>query len=103
MRGELIEARRVYSIVGAFFEVYNYYGFGLAESVYSGAMAHELRMRGHAVKREMRLTVRYKGHFAAYQRIDMVVDSKIIVEIKATERLAPAATAQLISYLRATP
>ena len=47
MRGELLEAERVHSIVGGFFAVYNYYGYGLSERVYSGALEHELRDRGH--------------------------------------------------------
>ena len=38
MRGELLEAKRVYAIVGAFYTVYNYYGYGLSESVYVGAL-----------------------------------------------------------------
>lgn len=93
----------MYSIVGAFFEVYNYYGYGLAESVYAGAMAHELRARGHSAERELGVVVRYKGVGVARQRLDMVIDLRVIVEIKATEHLSPAASAQVISYLRATP
>ena len=46
MRGELLEAHRVYSIVGAFYTVYNYYGYGLSESVYAGALECELIDRG---------------------------------------------------------
>ena len=42
MRGELLEAERVHSIVGAFFTVYNYYGYGLGEAIYAGALEYEL-------------------------------------------------------------
>ena len=52
MLGEL-EAERVHSIVGAFFTVYNYYGYGLGESIYAGALEYELRDRGHQVAREV--------------------------------------------------
>jgi GxxExxY protein len=102
MRPHLIEGARVHSIVGAFFAVYNYFGYGLAEAVYAGGLECELGDRGHHVAREYVVDVRYKGRHAAWQRLDMVVDSKIIVEINATEKAPPFAARQLLSYLRAT-
>jgi GxxExxY protein len=83
MRGELLEAERVHSIVGGFFAVYNYYGYGLSERVYAGALEHELRDRGHEVIRELVVDVRYKGRHVAGQRFDMVVDDRVVVENKA--------------------
>ena len=103
MRGELLEAERVHSIVAAFFTVYNYFGGGgLSEGAYTGALEHELVLRGHKVDREVMVPVYYKGRLVARQRLDMVVDNRVIVEAKATERLPPSAGPQLISYLRAT-
>jgi GxxExxY protein len=102
MQGELLEAELVRSIVGGFFDVYNYFGYGLSERVYSGALAHELRERGHIVVRELLVNIRYKGRHAAAQRLDMVIDDKIIVENKAVEKLCLADRTQLINYLRAT-
>ena len=103
MRGELLEAERVHSIVAAFFTVYNYFGGGgLCEAAYSGALEYELTLRGHKVDREVMVAVYYKGKLVARQRLDMVVDDRVIVESKATERLAPSAGPQLIGYLRAT-
>jgi len=102
MKGELLEAERVHSIVGAFFDVYNYYGYGLSEAIYAGALNHELNDRGHDVVRELLVAVDYRGRHVGWQRIDMVVDNAVVVENKATERLSPAARPQLISYLRAT-
>ena len=96
MRGELLEAERVHSIVGGFFAVYNYYGYGLSERVYAGALEHELRDRGHEVIRELVVDVQYKGRHVAGQRLDMVVENK------AAEKLSRADRMQLISYLRAT-
>jgi len=98
----LLEADRAGSIIGAFYAVYNYYGPGLAESVYSGALEEELLGRGHQVVRELLVSVQYHGRHAAYQRLDFVVDDKVVVELKATERLSRFAEQQLISYLRAT-
>lgn len=102
MRGELLEAERVHSIVGAFYAVYNYYGYGFSETVYAGALELELRDRGHDVVRELAVAVSYKGWHVAWQRLDMVVDDRVIIENKATELLSPAARPQLINYLRAT-
>jgi len=98
----LLEADRVGSIIGAFYAVYNYYGPGLAESVYSGALEEELLDRKHTVVRELLVSVEYRARHVAYQRLDVVVDNRIVVELKATEKLAPYAERQLISYLRAT-
>ena len=103
MRGELLEAERVHSIVSAFFVVYNYFGSGgLCEAAYAGALEYELTMCGHTVARELGVPVYYKERLVARQRLDMVVDDRVIVESKATERLSPSAGPQLIGYLRAT-
>ena|SRR5215831_12161150 len=102
MRRDLIEADRVKSIAGGFYDVYNYFGYGLSESIYTGALELELRERGHEVARELRVPVTYKGRRVAWQRLDLVVDGKVIVESKVTEKLAPAARSQIVSYLRAS-
>jgi GxxExxY protein len=100
---ELLEADRVHSIVSAFFEVYNYFGGGgMCEAAYVGALAHELTLRGHKVEREVKAYIFYKGKLVARQRLDMVVDDRVVVESKATEKLAESAGPQLIGYLRAT-
>src|SRR4051794_20027894 len=87
------------SIIGAFYAVYNYYGYGLAESVYAGALEIELLDRGHTVVRELAVAVMYKGRHVAWQRLDTVVDDRVILEIKATEVLPRFAGRQLINYL----
>jgi len=102
MKSELLEAERVSSIVGGFFAVYKYYGYWLSERVYAGALAHELYDRGHLLVRELVVDIEHKGRYVAKQRLDMVIDDRIIVENKAAERLMEADRRQLISYLRAT-
>lgn len=102
MLGELLEAERVHSIVGAFFVVFNYFGGGgMCEGAYTGAQ-HELTLRGHKVDRELIVPVYYKGEIVARQRLDMVVDDRVIVECKPTEHVPPSAGPQLVGYLRAT-
>jgi GxxExxY protein len=103
MRGELLEAERVHSIVAAFFTVYNYFGGGgLCEAAYTGALEYELTLRGHKVDREVSVPVYYEGRLVARQRLDMLVDDRVIVESKATEGLSPTASPQLLGYLRVT-
>ena len=72
------------------------------QNSYIGALEYELTLRGHMIDREVSVPVYYKGKLVARQRLDMVVDDRVIVECKATERLPACAGAQLIGYLRAT-
>lgn len=90
------------AIIGAFFEVYNTLGYGFLESVYVEAMARELRRLGHRVDREVIVHIWYKGEVIARQRVDMIVDGKVIVEVKAGLALHSTAPRQLFNYLRAT-
>ena len=90
------------AIIGAFFETYDVLGAWFAEHLYAAALERELRARGHRVSREVAVTVTYKGEPLGQQRLDMVVDDLVIVEIKATERLHPRALQQLYGYLRST-
>lgn len=99
---ELLEERLTHSVIGAFYQVYNALGFGFLEHVYALALERELRDRGHDVAREVRVPVLYKGEELARQRIDMVVDDRLIVETKATLELHRAAARQVYSYLCAT-
>ena len=104
MPGEnhLIESELSRSIIAAFYTVYNYFGYGFAEIVYAGALEYELIRRGHKVDRELAIQVYYEDRIVAWQRLDMVVDGKVIVEVKATERMPPYAERQLRNYLCAT-
>jgi GxxExxY protein len=90
------------SIIGAFFEVYNALGYGFLESVYTEALTRELRRLGHHVEREVMVRIWYKGEVIARQRVDMIVDGSVIVEIKAGLALHTTAPRQLYNYLRAT-
>jgi GxxExxY protein len=91
-----------YSIIGAFFDVYNALGFGFLEHLYVTALERELRERGHEVARELSVSVMYKGEELGTQRLDMVVDGKVVIEVKSTFELHRSATRQLYNYLRAT-
>ena len=97
---ELIEEELTGSVIGAFFEVYNNVGFGFLEHIYARAMECELKDRGHRVAREVAVDVKYKTLSTGTQRLDMVVDEKLIVEVKSNFQLHPSAIRQVYSYLR---
>jgi GxxExxY protein len=99
---ELIEEKLTQSVIGAFFDVYNTLGYGFFESVYATALERELVARGHRVAREVSIQIPYKGIVLAIQRLDMIVDDKLIVETKSTNELQQAAARQVYSYLRAS-
>jgi GxxExxY protein len=94
--------RLTHSIIGAFYETHRNLPFGLLEHLYVMALERELRARGHQVAREVSVTVYYKGEELGVQRLDMVVDGKVVVEVKATEHLHPDARRQLLCYLCCT-
>jgi GxxExxY protein len=100
--GELIEERLTHSVIGAFFEVYNTLGFGFLEHVYVMALERELIERNHHVAREVAVRVVYKGHELTEQRLDMIVDEKLVVETKSTYELNKFANRQVYNYLRST-
>jgi GxxExxY protein len=90
-------------IIGAGIEVHRQLGPGLLESAYRACLCWELRHRGLRVEREVALPLVYKGvHVDAGYRLDLIVEGRVLVELKAIERLAPVHTAQVITYLRLT-
>jgi GxxExxY protein len=90
------------SVIGVFHNVHETLGFGFREYIYALALERDLVAKGHRVAREVAITVHYRGEPLAKQTLDMIVDEKLVLEIKAAERLHPDATTQLFSYLCAT-
>ena len=98
----LLEQERTDSIIGGFYAAYNALGYGFLEHVYSAALERELRSRGHRVAREAFVRIMYKGEELVSQRLDMIVDECIVIEIKATQSVHESASRQLYNYLKAT-
>jgi GxxExxY protein len=98
----LIERGITSDVIGAFFEVYNSLGFGFLEFVYSLALEEELLKKNRTVGREVNVPVLYKGKVLTTQRVDMIVDDKVLIEIKSTPVLPPMARRQTPNYLRVT-
>ena len=89
------------TIIGAAIAVHRELGPGLLESTYEACLTYELAERKLAVERQKALPVKYKGvKLDCGYRIDLLVEEKIIVELKAVERLEPIHTAQTLSYLK---
>ncbi len=88
-------------IVDAAYKIHLKLGPGLLESVYLAVLAYELRKRGLAVATERELPVVYEAvRIEVGFRIDMIVEEKVIVELKSVEKLAPVHGKQLLTYLR---
>ena len=88
-----------YDIQGAAFEVYRELGPGMLEKVYESAMIAELGMRGLNVSAQVRFPVRYKQCLIGEYFADLVIESCIVVEVKAQASLHAANMAQLLNYL----
>ena len=99
---QLVEEQLTHSVIGAFYDVYNALGYGFLEQVYTSALERELIARGHVVGREVYVPVLYKGDEISRQRIDMIIDERLVVEAKATQELHKSAKRQVYNYLRAT-
>jgi GxxExxY protein len=89
-------------IIGAAIEVHRALGPGYQESIYEEALAFELSRGDIDFERQSVFSVTYKGHVVGEGRIDFLVDGKLVVELKAIEKLQPVHKAQVISYLKAT-
>ncbi len=86
-------------IIGASIEVHKQLGPGLLESTYEICLGHELKLMGLEVKQQVPLPVIYKDvKLNAGYRIDMIVENKVIIEIKSVDALAPIHTAQILTY-----
>jgi iron complex transport system substrate-binding protein len=90
-------------IVDASFHIHRDMGPGLLESVYEAVLAKALGKRGFQVERQVAIRFEYKGMvFEEGFRADLLVDNRVIVELKSVERLAPVHSKQLLTYLKLT-
>ena len=89
-------------IISAAIEVHRHLGPGLLESIYEEALCHELSLRGVAFERQKEVNVLYKGKAIKGQRLDLVVNSEVVIEIKSVRKLQDVFSAQILSYLSST-
>jgi GxxExxY protein len=98
----LLEHALTRQVIGAFYEVYNGMGPGFLESVYSNALQIALADKGIDAHPEAPLAVHFRDRIVGRFRADLLIEGRMIVEIKAAAALVNAHEAQLVNYLRAT-
>lgn len=91
-----------YSIMEAVFEVHNQLGPGFSEEIYQQALGTELQIRNILFETQKQINIFYKGKPMGMYKLDLVVESKIILELKAVSSLNDLFKQQLTSYLKAT-
>lgn len=91
------------TILKVFYDVYNELGYGFLEKVYQNAMYFELKSLGYKVEAQKQIKVYFKKQLVGEYYSDLLVEDKVIVELKATELLMNVHVAQIMNYLKATP
>lgn len=90
-----------YKVLGCVYEVYKTLGPGLLESIYEQALIKELRLQGFEVKNQVQVPVYYKGELICPDfRLDLIVDDKLILELKSVVEYRKVYEKQLLTYLR---
>lgn len=90
------------SIIGAAFKVHNELGGGFLEKVYRKSLVIELNELGMGVEEEHPIKVYYRGILVGEYIADIIVEDKVIIELKAVRNIAPIHEVQLVNYLKAT-
>ncbi|MEO8665457.1 MAG: GxxExxY protein [Ignavibacteria bacterium] len=102
MNNDLLHKEITDKILKCFYEVYTKLGYGFLERIYKNAMHYELNSSGIMCESEKQIKVFYKGNLMGDYYSDLIVDNKVIVELKTCESLREEHEWQLINYLRST-
>ena len=97
---EFLHAETTQIIIGAFYALHSELGVGFLEAVYSNGLAVLLREAGYKVDREAQFKIEFHGKIIGRYRADLIVNDKVIVEVKCARALDPTHSAQLLNYLR---
>jgi GxxExxY protein len=90
-------------VIGAAIDVHRALGPGLLESAYEACLVHELTLRGLELERQRVFPIVYRGlHLERCFRVDLIVEKRVVVEIKSVERFDSVHDAQILTYLRAS-
>ena len=89
-------------ILKAYFDIYNQLGYGFLEKVYQNAIYFELKSKGYKVEAQTPIKVYLKGRLIGEYYSDLLIENKVIIELKACELLMNVHVAQLMNYLKAT-
>ena len=102
MGGEVKEEALTKTIIGCAFKVHNTLGAGFLEKIYENALSIELGAQGLVVKQQEPIQVHYQGRVVGNYYVDLWVEDRVLVEIKAAQALSKAHEVQLVNYLTAT-
>ena len=89
-------------IIGAAIEVHNILGPGLLESIYEEALCLDFNLRSIKYQKQKECDIIYKGHTIKGQKLDLLVENEVVVEIKSLSKMPEVSLAQTLSYLKAT-
>ena len=101
-KDNLIHSELTDKIIGCIYDVYNALGYGFVEKVYENALVIKLRQMGFNITQQAPIKVYFEGLIVGEFVADLIVDDKVIIEIKAVSALSPAHEVQLVNYLKAT-
>lgn len=99
---ELIEHALTEQVIGVFYEVHRELGHGFLETVYENAMMIALNESGLSVQQQAPIAVAFRNQFIGEFRADLLIENRLIIELKAVSSLLAAHEVQLVNYLRAT-
>lgn len=99
---QLLHEEITAKIIKSYFKVYNTLGYGFLEKVYENAMAIELRKNGLEIKCQYPITVLYESVAVGEYFADIIVNGKVVIELKAAKEISEEHECQLINYLKAT-
>ena len=89
-------------VIGVAIEVHRHLGPGFIENIYERALCYELQLQGIPFEKQVEISVPYKDISIPGQRLDLIIDKCLIIELKAVEEIIPIHEAQLLSYLKST-
>jgi GxxExxY protein len=102
-----IESKYIYSeitdsIIRCAYDVHRKLGFGFLEKVYENALSIKLRQAGHTIEQQVPIKVYFEEHVVGDYYADIIVDEKVVIELKSCSELSKAHETQLVNYLKAT-
>ena len=99
---EVLEQDLCYKIVGISMEIYNKLGYGFLEKVYENALKNELKSNKIDAKQQSPIKVIYNGKIVGDYISDLLIEDRVIIELKSIEKLSKIHEAQILNYLKAT-
>lgn len=98
----LLHAETTEAIIKSFYHVYNTMGYGFLEKVYENSLRVSLEKLGYSVQQQFPIGVFFEGEHVGEYYADLLIDNKVVLELKAAKMISPEHESQLLNYLKAT-